>query len=263
ARIGHAVEPGTSAPFSITIAPGRFLLNRSFGIIPVALQVRDTASSTSEYTHTFVGWQRTKQYEPVRLALVAPVTLSASAALFDTDAATRTAAWKSELDAGGRINRILDGTDVDGPAGPVPVTWAVDPGVLGTDSAASPGTDPLVPVVAPLVTRLATAAGRHTLWALPQADPDLAATVVSSPGDPTVAAEVTASAALGQELGVATTSGIAWPVDGSFAADREPGLRQAYQDIGLQAVVGSSSALPVTSGFTGQAPRRTASGLTL
>jgi Family of unknown function (DUF6049) len=31
----------------------------------------------------------------------------------------------------------------------------------------------------------------------------------------------------------------------------------------LQAVVGSSSALPVTSGFTGQAPRRTASGLTL
>ncbi len=113
------------------------------------------------------------------------------------------------------------------------------------------------------MTRLATAAGRHTLWALPQADPDLAATVVSSPSDPTVAAEVTASAALGQELGVATTSGIAWPVDGSFAADREAGLRQAYQGIGLQAVVGSSSALPVTSGFSGQAPRRTASGLTL
>ncbi len=144
-RIGRAVDAGTSAPFSITIAPGRLQLGRAFGIIPVAIQVRDSASSTSEYTHTFVGWQRTKQYEPVRLALVAPVTLSASAALFDTDAATRTAAWKSELDPGGRINRILDGTDVDGPAGPVPVTWAVDPGVLGTDSAASPGTDPLVP----------------------------------------------------------------------------------------------------------------------
>jgi hypothetical protein len=74
-------------------------------------------------------------------------------ALFDTDPAARLAAWKAELDPGSRVNRILDGTDVDGPAGPVPVTWAVDPGVLGTDGAAStgsPGTappesDPLVP----------------------------------------------------------------------------------------------------------------------
>ena len=90
--------------------------------------MRDAASSTNEITHTFVGWQRTKQYEPVRLAVVAPVTLSPSAALFDTDPATRLAAWKAELDPGSRINRILDGTDADGPAGPVPVTWAVDPG---------------------------------------------------------------------------------------------------------------------------------------
>lgn len=273
-KIGRAVDAGTSAPFTITIPPGRFLLNRSVGIIPVAIQVRDTATSTSEYTHTFVGWQRTKQYEPIRLAVVAPVTLSPSAALFDTDAATRTAAWTAELAPGARINRILDGTDVDGPSGPVPVTWAVDPGVLGTDAAAdaaasasgtggSSDVDALVPVVAPLVTRLATGAGRHTLWALPQADPDLAATVTTSPADPTVSAEVAASAALGRQLGVNTTTGIAWPVDGSFEAFREAGLRQAYASTGLQAVVGSSSALPATSGFTGQAPRRTGSGLTL
>ena len=272
-KVGRAVDIGTSAPFTITIPPGRFLLNRAFGIIPIAIQVRDAASSTNEITHTFVGWQRTKQYEPVRLAVVAPVTLSPSAALFDTDPATRLAAWKAELDPGSRINRILDGTDVDGPAGPVPVTWAVDPAVLGTDAAASAGnpatggtppeTNPLVPVVAPLVTRLATGAGRHTLWALPQADPDLAATVVTSPADPTVAAEVAASASLGRELGVGTTTGIAWPVDGSFESSREAGLRTAYASTGLQAIVGSSSALPVTSGFSGQAPRRTGSGLTL
>ncbi|MEP6649462.1 MAG: DUF6049 family protein [Lapillicoccus sp.] len=280
-RVGRAVNVGTSAPFTITIPPGRFQLNRTFGSIPVAIQVRDTATSTSEVTHTFVGWQRSKQYEPIRLAVVAPVTLSPSAALFDTDTTVRTAAWTAELGAGSRINRILDGTDVDGTAGPVPVTWAVDPGVLphsgggplGPDPAASArsgsagagptGPDPLVPVVAPLLTRLATGAGRHTLWALPQADPDLAATVVTSPNDPTVAAEVTASAALGQRLGVATATGIAWPVDGSFEATREAGLRKAYASVGLQAVVGSSSALPVTSGFTGQAPRRTGSGVTL
>ncbi|HEU4999047.1 MAG TPA: hypothetical protein VFT68_08895, partial [Lapillicoccus sp.] len=263
-RVGRPVEPGTSAPFTISIPPGRFLLNRAFGIIPIAVQVRDPASSTSEYTHTFVGWQRTKQYEPVRLAVVAPVTLSPSAALYDTDPATRTTAWTSELAPGARINRILDGTDVDGPTGPVPVTWAVDPGVLGTDPAAgSAPADPLVPVVAPLVTRLATGAGRHTLWALPQADPDLAATVAANPSDPTVTAEVAASANLARELGVDVTTGIAWPVDGSFEASRQAGLQQAYESIGLRALVGSSSALPATSGFTGQAPRRTGSGLTL
>src|SRR4029453_7159841 len=53
------------------------------------------------------------------------------------------------------------------------------------------------------------------------------------------------------------------PGGGSFEAPREAGLRQAYAGVGLQAVMGSSSALPVTSGFTGQAPRRTTSGLTL
>jgi hypothetical protein len=272
-KVGRVVDVGTSAPFTLTIPPGRLLLNRAFGIIPIAVQVRDAASSTNEITHTFVGWQRTKQYEPVRLAVVAPVTLSPSAALFDTDPATRLAAWKAELDPGSRINRVLDGTEVDGPAGPVPVTWAVDPGVLGTDVAASAGSprtggtppedNPLVPVVAPLVTRLATGAGRHTLWALPQADPDLAATVGTSPADPTVAAEVAASTSLGRELGVETTTGIAWPVDGSFESSRESGLRTAYASTGLQAIVGSASALPVSSGFSGQAPRRTGSGLTL
>jgi hypothetical protein len=263
-RVGRPVDPGSSAAFTITIPPGRFQLNRTFGIIPIAIQVRDAASSTSEYTHTFVGWQRTKQYEPVRLAMVAPVTLSPSAALFDTDPATRTKEWTSELAPDARINRILDGTDADGPTGPVPVTWAIDPGVLGSDpTAGSVPANPLVPIVAPLVTRLATGAGRHTLWALPQADPDLAATVAANPRDPTVTAEITASTNLSRELGVGVTPGIAWPVDGSFEASREAGLRQAYEGIGLQAVVGSSSALPATSGFTGQAPRRTGSGLTL
>ncbi|MGH2816260.1 MAG: DUF6049 family protein, partial [Actinomycetota bacterium] len=153
---------------------------------------------------------------------------------------------------------------MDGPTGPVPVTWAVDPGVLGSASAAgSVPSDPLVPIVAPMVTRLATGAGRHTLWALPQTDPDLAATIPANPRDPTVTAEIAASANLAKELGVDVTTGMAWPVDGSFEASRESGLRQAYEGTGLQAIVGSSSALPVTSGFTGQAARRTSSGLTL
>jgi Family of unknown function (DUF6049) len=267
-EVGNATVPGplaagASAPFSITVPPGRFTLNRPFGVIPVAIQVRDSTSGTTEVLRTFVGWQRMKQYEPIRLAMVAPVTLSPTAALFQADEATRASAWETELGPTGRISRILDGTDVAGPSGPVPVTWAVDPAVLKPVPATTGGSDATSSLVSPLVNRLATGASRHTLWALPNADPDLAATVVTRPDDPTVAREVGASTGLAATLGVPVTTGIAWPVDGSFAADREAGLRQAYSSIGLQAVVGSSSALPVTSGYSGQAPRRTASGLTL
>ncbi|MEO7235634.1 MAG: DUF6049 family protein [Lapillicoccus sp.] len=259
-KLTAPVAAGASAPFTLTVPAGRLTLTRSFGVIPVAIQLRDTASGTNEVVHTFVGWQRTKQYESLRLGIVAPVTLPPDANLFATDATTRTSAWTSALAPGGRVDRVLDGTDVSGPAGPVPVTWAVDPALVAPAQGSG---DPVAPLVAPLLTRLATGVGRHTLWALPSADPDLAATVVSAPNDPTVARLVGASAGLGSALGVPVTTGVAWPVDGSFAADREAGLKAAFATTGLTAVVGSVSALPAVSGYTGQAPRRTASGISL
>ncbi|MDQ6716302.1 MAG: DUF6049 family protein, partial [Actinomycetota bacterium] len=186
--LGAQVAPGASMPFTVTVPGGRLSLNRAFGVIPVAVQVRDTSSGATETLRTFVGWQRIKQYEPMRLAVVAPVTLSPDAALFDAQESSRTAAWQTELAPTGRINRILDGTDVTGPAGTVPVTWAVDPAVLRLAPGA--GSDPLAPVVGPLVSRLQAAAGKHPLWALPYADPDLAATVAASPRDPTLGREI-------------------------------------------------------------------------
>ncbi len=266
------VAAGATAGFTLTVPAGRLSLSRSFGAIPLAVQLRDAATGTTEVVHTFLGWQRSKQYEPLRLGVVAPVTLPPDANLFSADAAARTSAWTSAMGSGGRIDRILTGTDVTGPSGPVPVTWAVDPAVLGpallSDTGATGGVgsakdDPVSPLLAPLVTRLVTGVGRHTLWALPAADPDLAATVVAAPQDPTVARLVAAGPSLGSSLGVPVTSGIAWPVDGSLAADREPGLKAAFASTGLTAVVGSVSALPVVSGYTGQAPRRTASGIPL
>ncbi|MEP6629386.1 MAG: DUF6049 family protein, partial [Lapillicoccus sp.] len=180
-KLTAPVAAGASAPFTLTVPAGRLTLTRSFGVIPVAIQLRDTASGTNEVVHTFVGWQRTKQYESLRLGIVAPVTLPPDANLFATDATTRTSAWTSALAPGGRVDRVLDGTDVSGPAGPVPVTWAVDPALVAPAQGSG---DPVAPLVAPLLTRLATGVGRHTLWALPSADPDLAATVVSAPNDP-------------------------------------------------------------------------------
>ena len=272
-KVAGPVAAGGTAAFTLTVPAGRLALSRAFGAIPVALQLRDAGSGTSAVLRTFVGWERAQEYEPLRLAVVAPITATPQAALFSIDASTRTAAWQQQLDPRGRVNRILDGTDVAGPTGPVPVTWAVDPTLLGPSSvpsasggAGGSGTaasDPLTPVVTPLITRLTTGVAAHPLWALPVADPDLAATVVTAPADPTVARLVRDSASLGAALGVPVTTGVAWPTDGSFAADREPGLRAAFQSTGLNAVVGSSSALPVVAGFSGQAPRRTASGIPL
>ena len=246
------------------------MLNRAFGIIPVAIQVRDTASSTSEYTHTFVGWQRSKQYEPVRLAVVAPVTLSPSAALFDTDPATRLAAWKAELDPGSRINRILDGTDVEGPAGPVPVTWAVDRAVLGTDASASAGNPDRRH---PEATRSSRSSPRWSPGSRPRrAGTPSGPSPRPTPTSPRPSSPVRATRRSPPKCserrprpGARGRHHHGHRVAGGrqFRGPREAGLRQAYASTGLQAVVGSSSALPATRGFTGQAPRRTGSGMTL
>ncbi|MEO8829130.1 DUF6049 family protein [Lapillicoccus sp.] len=264
-QLGAPVAVGQSVPFTVSVPAGTLSLTRAWGSIPLALQVRDTASNTSEVLRTFVGWQRRVEYVPISVAVVVPVTLSPNAALYDTDAAKRTAAWRSELAPGGRVQNLLDGTDADGPTGPVPVTWAVDPAVLGTSRGATSlaADDPLVPVVSPVVTRLSTGVARHSIWALPYADTDLAATIRSSPNDPTVHAQVAASTALGSALGVPVTTGVAWPTDGSLAAGREDGLRAAYQGVGLDSDVVSSSALPVSNGYAGQAPRRSPGGLPL
>lgn len=266
--VSGPVAAGATAPFTLTVPAGRLAMSRAFGAIPVAVQLRDPGSGTSEVVHTFVGWQRAEEYEAMRLAVVAPVTATPQAALFSADASTRTAAWRQQLDPAGRVGRILDGTDVVRPSGPVPVTWAVDPTLLGpalgaAGAGGSAGNDPLTAVVTPLLTRLETGVAAHQLWALPVGDPDLAATTVVAPNDPTVARLVQESTSLGTTLGVPVTTGVAWPTDGSLEANREPGLRAAFQSTGLTALVGSSSALPVVAGYSGQAPRRTASGIPL
>ena len=73
-----------------------------------------------EVLRTFVGWQRSKEYEPLSLGIVAPVTLAPSVALLDATTPARTDAWRHEVGPGSRIERILDGTEATGPLGPVP-----------------------------------------------------------------------------------------------------------------------------------------------
>ena len=251
---------GASRPFTLTIPAGGLALDRAWGVIPIVLEMADSDPANHEVVRTFIGWQRSKEYQPLSIAVIAPVTLPPDTALFDADAATRTDAWRAEVGPGSRIDRILRGTD----GATVPVTWAVDPAVLGRDqrTAAQVGADPVTPVVAPLVRRLTEAAPRHQLWALPYGDPDLAATVTVAPGDPTVASLIQRGAALGTILGVPVRTGVAWPADGGLQVPREAGLATAYAG-GLAAVLVSSSALPTGTGFAGTGARKSPSGLPL
>lgn len=255
-----ALALGASRPFTLTIPAGSLALDRAWGVAPIVLEMTDSDPADHEVLRTFVGWQRNKEYQPLSIAVIAPVTLPPNTALFDADAATRTDAWRAEVGTGSRIDRILSGTD----GATVPVTWAVDPAVLGRDqrTAAQISADPVTPVVAPLARRLSEAAPRHRLWALPYADPDLAATVTATPNDPTVASLIQRGAALGSTLGVPVRTGVAWPADGGLQVPREAGLATAYAG-GLAAALVSSSALPTATGVTGTGARRSPSGLPL
>ena len=257
--IAQTLQPGDSVPFSVTVPTGKVSMPRQWGVVPIALALTDADSLNHEVVRTFVGWQRSKEYQPLSLAVVAPITLSPSTDLFAADAAVRTGAWSKEMAPGSRLDRIISGTD----STTVPVTWAIDPAVLGRDqrTAAQVSADPVTPLVAPLAKRIAEASSRHTVWALPYGDPDLAATVTSSPADPTVEALIRRGAALGPALGVPVGSGVAWLDDGGLQKPREDGLLTAFGRSALSAALVSSSSLPAEPGFTGTADRRSPSGV--
>jgi len=68
---------------------------------------------------------------------------------------------------------------------------------------------------------------------------------------------------LSGRLGAAhVTTGMAWPVDGALAPDRESALRTAYGS-GLTGALVSSSTLPGTTGLSATAPHRSPTGLSV
>ncbi|MDO5712242.1 MAG: hypothetical protein Q4P32_10955, partial [Micrococcales bacterium] len=144
---------------------------RPFGVLPLALQARvvsaeaDTTPSTSPPTSgaspatstptapgasviathaSFLPFQTRKEYQPLDIAIVAPLTLDPDPALVNATSADRRAAWERAIGPGSRIERILDATQDE------TVTWAVDPAILGLspkDSAGDPG--PRAPTATP------------------------------------------------------------------------------------------------------------------
>ena len=242
----------------------------------------DTGSTVLGQARTFLPWYYKKEFvAPLALTTVVPLTLDADPALFTAPGAERNRAWASAIGPDSRLQSVITGT------ADAPVTWAIDPAVLGpaAGSAGSAGSttgpaagsaptptatptprgggrtppvaDAVPALTSALASRLAVASAGHDLWALPYADPDIA----TAPTDPTVAALLARPQTLGTRLHRSVRTDIAWPVDNRLPAQRERDLRQTFP--GLTAGVVSTSGLTLDPGYTGDAARKTSDGLPL
>lgn len=240
------VAPGARVPFSLVLPADRLRLERPYGATAIALEVSDANPANRQVLRTFVGWSARKEYEPLQLTWVVPLTLEADRDLFAVDANTRSDAWRRQVGPGNRVDRIISGTDA------APVTWAVDPALLGSGARS-----------AALVDRLTEASTRHTVWALPYADPDVAASSAANPQDATVRGLVARASAVGDTLKVPARTDVSWPVDGSLEGDREDRLRQVYGGSGPAALLVSASSLPAEAGVSTTADRKGTKGIPL
>ncbi len=318
------VAAGASTTFVAAVPAGGVRSQKAFTALPISVEVRPAgADAPTGATRSFLAWHARKEYEPLRVATLLPVTLDPVVDLFDSDAAARDAAWTSVIGPGSRVQRILEGTRG------TPVALAVDPAVLGPDparadpqapepsptptstsstpstpspaatttpatrpttpsapSAPSPAsTDPATPAptaqtappvatgtpgggpaqtpaISALARELAAGLTGRTLWALPYADADLAATVDTDPGNALVRDLVSRRTTLSSVLGEPVRDDVAWPVDGLLPPGRAAGLTTAYAGTPadpLAGVVVDQSAITTTGAYTPTA-RRVAPG---
>ncbi|MGV1008637.1 MAG: DUF6049 family protein [Dermatophilaceae bacterium] len=247
ARVGlqATLGPGQTTPFTLVLPAASLALSRSYGAVPIAVQVLTTDGPALGAVRTFVGWTRTVDYVPISLAWVLPVTLDPDPALSSASPATRTAAWQAQVGPGSRLSRLVQATST------AKVAWAIDPAVLGRDTRtpAQVAADPVTSVITPFEDRLRADAGRHTILALPYADPDLAA---ASDG-PLMQDLVRRSASLSSALGTPVQTGVAWPADGALPPGRETALRSAYSQ-NLTAVLASTELTETGRSLTPTAP---------
>jgi hypothetical protein len=287
AEVARAPLGGTLLPDSVTtfvlVIPATAISHReSFAVLPLSVDVVGTAAGGSRRTgsiHTFIPTlSAIKAYEPLSVAWLVPLTLDPDPALQGMDSPARTAAWARAIGPGSRLDRLIEGTESAN------VTWAIDPAILGprqpspsTDGSAVPdptpsgstsptqGTapvpDPVTAETTALAQRLKAASPRHTLWALPYADPDLSALLPIASGNRGLADLISRPSTLDAAVGPARTD-IAWPLEKLTPAN-EAQLRRAYNSPGLAAAVTSDSTLTDQNGSHGNASRKSSSGLPL
>ncbi|HET7397506.1 MAG TPA: DUF6049 family protein [Intrasporangium sp.] len=136
---------GGRGAFTLRLGRGAVHPAAPFAALPVALEVSAAGQADPVgVTRTFLAWHARKEYEPLSVATVVPLTLDPDTALFAADGTARVAAWESAVGPASRLQRILDGTRGQ------PVTFAVDPAVLApTPGRASPAATTTPPTTPP------------------------------------------------------------------------------------------------------------------
>jgi hypothetical protein len=257
--LGASIAPGATVPFRVQVDGAAGLREPTYGALPLSVEVSDTS------LRTFAGYQRLKQYQPMRLGWVVPLTLDPDPALFGAEGDARQAAWDRALGAGSRVSRVLESTESTGSA---PVTWAIDPSLLpsllpeetgepvSSDAKASKTSE--AALRSAVEERIRASAPRHSPWVLPDTDADVAAVADAGTSSDLVPELVSRAATVARA--VDGRADVAWPADGQHTPARESALRRLYSQPRLGAQLAAQSSLPL-DGNTQDAHRRSADGL--
>lgn len=249
--LGGRLAPGAGASFRVTMQDPAGTAGPAYGALPISL----TAAGVR--VTSFVAYQRRREYVPLHLAVLAPLTLAPDTALVGAFGPERHTAWERALGPTGRLTALVEATD------DLPVTWAIDPTIVDPP-AEIPAERPLDDVAGAawdrigadqkaetalrraFATQLRTRLASRSALLLPYADPDLAALLATDltryfPGLIATATRLVA------ELPGHNQADIAWPVDGLIGGDGIAAVRQVYGESVLAAVVGAGSSLGGTN----------------
>ncbi len=239
-QLPATVAPGSSAPFVLEVEKATGLGEATYGALPLSIE------SSGAALRTFAGYQRIKQYQPIDVAWLVPLTVDPDAALFGATGAAREAAWERVLGAGSRLQRVIEATRDE------PVTWAIDPtlvpSLLPDDADAPDAAGTKDPGSTELMERKATeqairyAAPAHSPWVLPDTDADVAAASATGGATRLVGSLVSRAQVPARSLG--GRADIAWPADGVQSPAREGALRGLYAGPGLRGQVAAAATLP-------------------
>ncbi|KAB7745519.1 hypothetical protein GA707_06265 [Nostocoides sp. F2B08] len=124
--VAAGTDPGAeSIPFDVTIDDVEEWVSDAYGILPVSLEVVTAGDSEpAGVLRTYVPYEVRKEYEPLQVMLVVPVTVPLDLALLGEFGDERTAAWESLVGENGTLRQVL--AAADDPS----IAWAVDPALL-------------------------------------------------------------------------------------------------------------------------------------
>ncbi len=263
-RIRGQIAPGGYTAYRLRVTRVTSLGRSTWGVLPVSVEAGPAV------THTFLGFQRIKEYVPLRTAWLVPLTLGADPALWGPAGADRERAWTDAIGPESRLQRLITATEASS------ASWAIDPLLLhaavlpptpGATPSPSPSQTPTGAVAtlgtevaagpqeARLRTELAQRLGGlmrdHGPVILPETDADVAAAAGAPSFDASLRALVAAGAS--DATAVGGRADLAWPAGGRWTSRTERAVTGLYA--AAPAVVIPRSALDAVDPAVGAVAR--------